>query len=74
MNELQVIDVSKDILVSGFVLHKYGIEASGEPTFEQWLECGDFVKKVNSANHFWIGDWINYGEHKWGEIYSQALD
>jgi hypothetical protein len=26
------------------------------------------------AVHFWIGDWLNYGEQKWGEMYTQALD
>ena len=24
--------------------------------------------------HFWIGDWLNYGERKWGEKYKEALE
>jgi N6-adenosine-specific RNA methylase IME4 len=64
----------KDIIYSGFKLHKNGLQAIGTPSFEQWQECGDFIKKSNGAVHFWIGDWLNYGERTWGEMYSQALD
>lgn len=64
----------KDIIYSGFKLHKNGLQAIGNPTFEQWQECGEFIKKSNGAVHFWIGDWLNYGEQKWGEMYTQVLD
>lgn len=72
--KLQLIDANKDLVVGGFVLHRNGIEPQGTPTFEQWQECGNFIKKANGAVHFWIGDWLNYGEQTWGEMYSQAMD
>ncbi|MDA2921099.1 hypothetical protein MYX76_16680 [Desulfobacterota bacterium AH_259_B03_O07] len=25
-------------------------------------------------DRFWLGDWLNYGERKYGEKYSQALE
>ena len=64
----------KDILYSGFKLHRLGITSIGTPTFEQWLECNAWASKVNGAVHFWIGDLLNYGENTYGEMYSQALD
>lgn len=57
-----------------FVLKDNGLEIIGEPTFEQWLEVGQFIRKAKGAVHFWIGDWIRYGEGKWGERYKQAIE
>ena len=65
---------NKDIVYSSFLLKKNGLEAIGKPTFEQWQECGKFIRKAQGAVHFWIGDWLNYGEHNYGETYTQAID
>lgn len=64
----------KELTVSSFKLYNNRLEAVGTPSFEEWLKCGDFLKNANGAVHFWIGDWLNYGEHKWGEMYSQAME
>lgn len=63
-----------DISLPGFVLHTSGLTVNGNPTFEEWEELGKFLKKTNKCVQFWIGDWLNYGEHTWGEKYSQALE
>lgn len=73
MNEIQ-LNKYKDIVYSSFTLHKNGLSAIGTPTFEQWEEVGKFIKKAEKSVHFWIGDWLNYGEQKYGEMYSQAID
>lgn len=73
MNQI-ILNENKDIEYSSFRLHKNGLSAIGTPTFEQWEECGKFIKKAEGSVHFWIGDWLNYGEQKWGEMYSQAMD
>lgn len=57
----------KDIIYSGFKLHKNGLQAIGTPTFEQWQECGEFIKKSTSAIQWWRGDWLNYGERTYKE-------
>lgn len=72
MNEL-VLDDNKDIVFGNFKLHRNGLQVVGQPTFEQWEECGEFIRKCEGAVHYWIGDWLNYGENKWGEMYSQAM-
>lgn len=64
----------KDIVYSSFKLHKNGLSAIGTPTFEQWEDCGKFIRKAEGAVHFWIGDWLNYGEAHYGETYTQAID
>lgn len=73
-SQLITIDENRDIEYSGFKLHKLGVTPVGTPTYEQWLEANEFVKKANGAVHFWIGDLLNYGEREYGENYTQAID
>lgn len=46
----------------------------GKITFEEWVEQGLRLRNMAKVLPFLIGDWLNYGETKWGERYSQALD
>jgi len=73
MSDIQ-LNKQNDIIYSSFKLHKTGLEAIGKPSFEQWEECGKFIKKAEGSVKFWVGDWLNYGEQKYGEMYTQALD
>jgi len=57
-----------------FHLRRTGLSVSGHPTFEQWQNFGRMLSQVEGATHWWIGDWVNYGEPAYGEKYSQALD
>lgn len=43
-------------------------------SFEEWLEVGQWLKSAERSLMWWIGDWLRYGERRWGEMYSQALD
>lgn len=51
-----------------------GLIVGGEPTFEAWEEYGQKLHFVEGALQWLIGDWLNYGDRKYGELYSQALD
>lgn len=42
--------------------------------FEDWLKIGGALKTLYKANKWWIGDWLNFGERKYGDMYSQALE
>src|SRR6185295_681906 len=57
---------------SPFTFSKCGLAPIGEPTREEWLACGEFLKNADNSIHFWVGDWLNYGEAKWGEMYKEA--
>ena len=65
---------NNDIEVSSFRLTKNSIEPIGNPTFAQWQELGLFIKKAKGAVHFWIGDWLNYGETRWGKEHEKELE
>lgn len=73
MSDLIALIENKEIVYASFILHNNGIKAVGEPSFEEWLQCGEFINRAKGSVHFWIGDWLNYGEQKWGEKYLQAV-
>ncbi len=56
-----------------FRLTSTKLEAIGDPTFEEWLEVGKFMHQAGKSLHFWLGDWLNLGERKWGEKYKEAI-
>src|SRR3972149_11324473 len=51
-----------------------GLAINGEPDFETWETVGKQLRYREGAIHWWIGDWLNYGEQRWGEMYAQAID
>lgn len=67
-------DQNKDYNYSGFHFFKNGLKPIDDNvSFEQWEHCGEWIKRANGAVQFWLGDWINYGEHAFHEKYSQAM-
>lgn len=51
-----------------------GLLVTGEPDFATWEQLGQRLHYIEGAVHWWIGDWLNYGEGRWGQMYSQALE
>lgn len=51
-----------------------GLTIKGKLPYNEWEEIGKSLRQAEGAIQFWIGDWLNYGEQKYGEMYAQALD
>jgi len=51
-----------------------GLLLCGDISFEEWERIGVALQRIAAMIQFAIGDWINYGEHKWGERYAQAIE
>jgi len=60
--------------VPGFRFTPTGLLIDGDPTYDEWQGAGLFLSQALGAVHWWIGDWLNYGEARYGEMYAQALD
>lgn len=43
-------------------------------SFERWEEVGHEIARCERAVMWWMGDWWNYGERKYGEMAAQATD
>lgn len=43
-------------------------------SFEQWQEVGRKFQQVSGSVRWWVGDWLNDGERRYGETYTQAIE
>jgi site-specific DNA-methyltransferase (adenine-specific) len=59
-------------LYSSFRLSPSGLSPLGTPTLQQWLACGNFLRRAEGSVHFWIGDWLAYGQVHFRKDYEQA--
>lgn len=55
-------------------LDKVGLRIREDLTFEDWQLLGEGIRALGSGYHWWVGDWVNYGDAQFGEKYSQAID
>lgn len=44
-----------------------------EPTLDHYTKLGSWLGLMNRASVWWIGDWLLYGENRYGETWAQAL-
>ncbi len=56
-----------------FTIDPTGINFTGELTFEEWHNLGLQLVPIAKSIGFIVGDWINYGESRYGEKYDEAL-
>ncbi len=55
-------------------LSRVGWRLAQSMTFEEWIQIGETLRTIKRSLLWWIGDWLNFGERKWGEMYAQALE
>lgn len=71
--DTQVIQVTPE---AGFpaTLHGPHLKIHGDLTFEEWYQMGTTLKRMGKYIQWWIGDWLNEGEKRHGDKWTQALD
>lgn len=69
-----LIQINKMISKEKVSFTKSELIISNDVSFDEWADILGSLKMVKGAVHFWIGDALNFGERKFGEQYSQALD
>lgn len=52
----------------------FGLYIPPNLSIEDWKAVGRDLKRVETAVGWWIGDWLTYGERRWGETYAQAAE
>ena len=57
-----------------FSITPTGIQFNEELTFDEWEALGQKITPIGKSIGFIIGDWINYGEKRWGDKYEEAID
>src|SRR5207302_3471319 len=66
MNELAIEN-------NKFTIRETGIDFCDELTFDEWEQLGARLSRVGKCIGLIIGDWINYGEKRYGQTYVEAL-
>jgi N6-adenosine-specific RNA methylase IME4 len=51
-----------------------GLQLPDDLSFEDWQNIGRQLQFYERAIMWHIGDWLRYGERKWGERYAQAIE
>lgn len=68
------IEAPSSDLNETFVLTPRGLQINGTPTFAEWAAYGQTLWDMRSAIQWAIADWIAYGEHAYGDKYTQAME
>src|SRR5215831_479476 len=55
------------------VLTETGLCLPEQLSFEDWLETGGWLARVEHTYRWCIGDWLNYGDRAYGEKYHDGL-
>ena len=53
---------------------KTRLEIDPTTDLKGWMEVGDLLCACGKSIQFWLGDWLRFGERKFGEMYTQALE
>lgn len=69
----EVIAIEKDLGIPGAVT-PVALELPENLSYDEWEMVGSKLKSIEGSILWWVGDWLNFGERKYGETYSQALD
>lgn len=66
--------------ITKFELPKYckatetSLTFSDDTPYEVWEEVGKNLKVFGGAIQLWLGDWLNFGEKRYGNKYTKALE
>jgi hypothetical protein len=50
------------------------LQLENDMPFENWLGIARRLSRITHASPWWLGDWLIYGRHAYGERYKAALD
>lgn len=55
-------------------LSETSLELPPDYSFEEWEQLGVALGRMERSVQWWVGDWIRFGESRFGEKYAQAMD
>lgn len=66
--------MSGALAVADVVWSPTGLALPDGMPFEDWQRLGDTLQAMERSVMWWIGDWLRFGERRYGETYTQAVD
>lgn len=65
-------EIAKRNVEALYKMEDAALHIDKDATYDEWNQIGMVLVRIHNSEPFWIGDWINYGEKKFGETYSEA--
>lgn len=73
--QLRIIDnKTGELITQGMKFTKTSLTIDPATPYDNWESIGEQLNQIEGAIQWWIGDWLNFGERKYGEMYAQAVD
>lgn len=51
-----------------------GLELPAGLSRGEWEQVGEQLARLEAGVQWWIGDWVRYGEHTYGDTYTDAIE
>lgn len=74
MNNQPTPKESKSLFGEKIRVDSTSLNVKKDLVFKEWEHIGAFLQYVEGSMQWWRGDWLNYGERKFGEKYAQAIE
>jgi N6-adenosine-specific RNA methylase IME4 len=74
MNAPLLINNDTGEVVSDAVWGGVSLHIPENATFDEWSKIGRALQQMEKSVMWWIGDWLRFGERKYGETYAQAIE
>lgn len=75
MNALpELIDTDTGEVVSAVQWNAVSLNIPEYTSFDDWTRLGQTLQQMEKSVMWWIGDWLRFGERKYGETYTQAIE
>ena len=71
---LIVAEFGRAEIALGNFVSKIGLELPDNLTFKDWQLLADGINTFSGASMWILGDWLNYGEDRYGQEFSQFVD
>lgn len=71
--DAEIVESGKALAIPG-VITPTSLSLPEDLEYDSWVVIGDTLKRMEKSVQWWIGDWLRFGERKYGEMYSQALE
>ena len=72
----KLVPERKDFLTlpKGVEVTRTGLKITAPLSYAEWEALGSHLQAVHRSVLFWIGDWLMWGQGKYGERYAQAVN
>lgn len=74
MRELVDVAMAEGLQIEWALVTETGLVIEEQPDYDRWVKDGRRLLKLERMIPWAIGDWVNYGERRWGDMYTTALE